>query len=131
MGFAVERFRVPAFANFGRWVVACPRCPHAVDADAHTRTPVFACDMCGLRAEVEWPSAEMVHGIERLLLMRPDYTKQNWLPGETLVDLMQENAEHGIFADVPDGLSLTVTDERIRVDTLPITHRRELRAVGA
>jgi hypothetical protein len=133
VGFAVERFRVPVFANFGRWVVACPRCPHAVDVDARTRTPAFSCAVCGLRAELEWPSHEMVAGIERLLLMRPDPTKQNWLPGETLSDLLEENVTHGVFGTIPEGSEpcLAVVGERITVDTMPVTYRRELKAVGA
>jgi hypothetical protein len=133
VGFAVERFRILAFANFGRWVAACPRCPHAVDVDAQTRTPAFSCAVCGLGAEIEWPSREMVHNIERLLLMRPDPTKQNWLPGETLADLLEENATHGVFAAIPEDPNprLTVVGERITVDTMPVTHRRELKAAGA
>jgi hypothetical protein len=134
VGFAVERFRIPAFANFGRWVAACPRCPHAIDVDAQIRTPAFSCAVCGLRAEIEWPSPEMVHGIERLLLMRPDPTKQNWLPGETLSDLLEENVTHGVFAAIPEvdeTPRLTIVGERITVDTMPVTHRRELKAAGA
>jgi hypothetical protein len=132
-------FRVQAYVNWGRWVVPCPRCPSALgywsDApvpDITTGTPVFRCWECDTRAEIEWPSEEMVHGIERLLLMRPDVTTQNWLPGETLVDLMWENGAHGILSDLPTDLDLqlVVEPERIRVDTLPLTHRRELKAIG-
>lgn len=121
--------RVKAFASWGRWVAPCPRCPSALDLEP--QTPVFQCWECGTRAEVEWPSEEMVYGIERLLLMRPDVTKQNWLPGETLVDLVRENGAHGILS-LPDDYDahLIVEPERIRVDTLPVTFRRELKAIG-
>ena len=78
--------------------------------------------------DIEWPSAEMTYGIERLLLMRPLPLNQNWNPGETLIDLMTENAVHGIYADVPGELS--VDSERIRMDTLPLTQLREFRAIA-
>jgi len=32
--------------------------------------------------------------IERVLLERPNRENQNWLPGETLDDLLRENKEH-------------------------------------
>lgn len=123
----VARFTVPAYVSWGRWVARCPRCPSA--ELAHVGQP-FVCEFCGLICDIEWPSDEMRYGIERLLLMRPDSTKQNWLPGETLTDLMAENGAHGIF-DFPDGYdmastALVVDNERIRVDTLPSTRRREL-----
>jgi hypothetical protein len=119
------RFYVQPYANWGRWVIDCPRCPNAEDTTPDSTG--FLCTECGARADIEWPSGEMVYGIERLLLMRPDRTKQNWYPGETLADLMWENGQHGIF-DIPDELepTLIVDPERIRVDTLPPTFRREL-----
>ena len=120
-------YAVPAFANWGRWIAHCPRCPNA--ELAYVGKP-FMCSFCGLICDIEWPPEEMRYGIERLLLMRPDPSKQNWLPGETLTDLMFENGAHGIFA-FPEGYdlastALVVDDERIRVDTLPSTRRREL-----
>jgi hypothetical protein len=131
--------RVPASVNWGRWIVDCPACPAALgywtDAprpDIVVGAPFFQCWTCGARAEIEWPSPQMRHGIERLLLMRPDETTQNWLPGETLIDLMWENGAHGILSDLPDDpdLQLVVETERIRVDTLPLAYRRELKAIG-
>jgi hypothetical protein len=121
--------RVPAYVNWGRWVADCVRCPSA--EQLNLMQPVFLCTECRTAAEIEWPSEEMAHGIQRLLLMRPNTTKQNWLPGETIIDLMRENAEHGIFSDLPDGLGLelVVDPEGIRVDTLPLNHRRELQAL--
>lgn len=114
-------FRVQVRANWGRWIADCPRCPSA-EAMLSRHQPLFVCADCGLRAEIEWPP--MTLDIERLLLMRPNVTNQNWEPGETLIDLMVENAEHGIFNDTD--ATLVVDAERIRVDTLPATHRREL-----
>lgn len=122
-------YAVPAVANWGRWVAVCPRCPNA---DVARPGQPFRCCECGVVCDVEWPSEEMRHGIERLLLMRPDPSKQNWHPGETLLDLMAENAQHGIY-DFPESYdmastALVVDEERIRVDTLPSTRRRELAA---
>ena len=91
--------------------------------------PVFGCEECGARAEIMWPTEEIVYGVERLLLMRPRRENQNWEPGETLTELMWENGQHGIFTGVPG--ELTVDAERIRRDSLPSTFRPELLAVSA
>jgi hypothetical protein len=121
------KFRLPVFVNWGAYKVQCPRCPSADLAPAQ----VFLCTECGTRAEVEWPPEELRYGIERLLLMRPDVTTQNWEPGETLTELMWENGAHGIFTELPEGHSdLIVEDGRIRMDTLPVTFRRELKAIA-
>lgn len=67
----------------------------------------------------------MVKGVERLLMMRPDPSTRNWVPGETLHDLMFENAEHGVLddprfgVDAAPGDSLMILDDGgIRVDNL-------------
>jgi hypothetical protein len=96
---------------------------------------MIICSYCEIRIEIVWPSEETVYGVERLLLMRPLPYTQNWWPGETLVDLMWENGLHGIF-DYPDELGvpdspLIVDDGRIRRDRLPVTKRREFKAIGA
>lgn len=119
--------QVAARANWGRWVVPCPVCPNALTMPPGV--PLFSCQSCGTDAEIVWPPEEMVHGIERLLLMRPDESTRNWHPGETLVDLMVENGAHGIF-DHAAG-QLTVTDSAIRRDSLPLTSLPVLRAVAA
>jgi len=71
----------------------------------------------------------MVSGVERILMMRPDPSTRNWVPGETLQDLMWENGQHGILNQfepyaVP-GLSLfSVDEDRIRRDSLPVLKHR-------
>jgi hypothetical protein len=65
----------------------------------------------------------MVEGVERLLAMRPNPKNRNWRPGETLIDLMTENAVHGVFdpalpAD-PGTCLLSVDEGRIMTDALP------------
>jgi hypothetical protein len=54
-------------------------------------------------------------------MMRPDPTTRNWFPGETLHDLMFENASHGIFDHLGEtsGTLFGVDDLGIRVDNLP------------
>jgi len=94
------------------------------------------CWDCGARVDVLWPDVPLQAGVERLLSMRPDPNTRNWSAGETLHDLMRENAEHGIFTHpaledgthVPGRELLVVADDRIVVDILPAT--RELVATA-
>ena len=125
-GFVVE-----AIANWSRWIAACGRCPNAVKLPPHT--PIFECGFCGAVTEVLWPSIKMVKAVERLLSMRPDPSTRNWVPGETLHQLMFENGQHGIFDEAPDtgGMLFSVTDEEIRVDTLPALTTRVRKTIGA
>ena len=125
--------RSPARAYCGMWIVDCLRCRNAERLDRFQ--PMVICSYCGIRIEIVWPSEEMAYGIERLLLMRPLPYTQNWFPGETLVDLAWENGLHGIFS-YPDELGvaddpLIVDETRIRRDRLPVTKRREFKAIGA
>lgn len=66
---------------------------------------------------VKWPDAEMRKGILALLALRPDVANRNWLPHETLHDLLIENADHGIGVPVlepeREGRILTIGDDRI------------------
>lgn len=118
-------------ANHGRWVAWCgyrDRCDAA--AQLARFQPVFVCE-CGGRTEVVWPDPDMVAGIERLLLMRPHRKHQNWRPGETLHDLLHENATHGILTRHAAGLEagglFGIDGDRITVDALPtLNPRREL-----
>src|SRR5437773_1564448 len=116
-----------AYADFGRWVVMCgrpDRCSAAIGPDEGFRPfiPGFICPECGAPTEVIWPEPAMLQGVERLLMMRPHPKNRNWRPGETLIDLMVENGQHGIFgaADAPAGTPLLVaTETNIQVDILP------------
>lgn len=85
-----------AFVNHGRWVARCPRW---VDGcrEAHRVRPgdTFTCGNCGAFAPVEFPlESELV---EALLAVRPVPESRNWLPGESLSDLANENIEHGVI----------------------------------
>lgn len=65
----------------------------------------------------------MRRGIERLLMMRPIPYTRNWLPGETLTDLLAENIEHGIGPSEP-GQEMAIVGDQITTDSLPRPKRR-------
>lgn len=94
-----------AFAEWGMWKACCPRpgCTNAMRLDADQ--PLFAClgpHSCGIEAPVIWPADPQA--IEAILAMRPLAINQNWSPGETLEDLLAENAAHGCLP--PEWLAL-------------------------
>jgi|1185.fasta_scaffold108400_2 hypothetical protein len=80
----------------GMWIVRCPAV-YCWSAMAVTLgLPEFVClgdGSCGEAAPIVWPRDPLA--IATLLRMRPDPTTRNWLPGETLQDLVAENAAHG------------------------------------
>lgn len=86
-----------AEANWGRWIARCPRpwCTNALAVDPGQQT--FRCEYrvggCGWDSPVSWPADP--DAIEALLIMRPAAQTRNWQPGETLEDLLAENAAHG------------------------------------
>jgi hypothetical protein len=96
-----------AYLNHGRWVAHCPR-PGCTNAEGFGRIdggPVggltagcFECRAdfggCGLICGVVWPP-EIAY-IEQLVMCRPAPVTRNWLPGETLHDLLRENLLHGL-----------------------------------
>lgn len=127
---------VEAYANWSRWVARCGLCPSAEQLRPHGRTfngpnvtlpPWFECVECGTVTEVIWPAEQFVAAVERLLMMRPDPSTRNWLPGETLSDLMLENGAHGIFDHLdrlgldaePGQTLLAVDDQGMSADHLP------------
>lgn len=94
-GVAIARAAY-AYANWGRWVADCPR-PYCTNAIALLRgQELFICDgdadACGMTADVIWPPDP--DAIEAILGMRPVRGTQNWAIGETLEDLLAENAAH-------------------------------------
>lgn len=113
-----------AHASWGQWAARCGYCPHGQALQRFTQH--FQCPECGKVTEIIWPPAEMVAGVERLLMMRPAPANRNWFPGETLHDLMFENGQHGIFDHIdqigssgPGDVLFSVDDGGIRVDNLP------------
>lgn len=89
---------IEVYANEGRWVVECPDC-HSAQLACRT-DPRFLCVECGNIAvegrwrSVVWPSD--VAGVEAALEQRDDAVNQNWVPGETVDDLLEENLENGV-----------------------------------
>ena len=84
-----------AEVNHGRWIARCPRpyCTNAMQVDRGQAT--FGCvalDGCGWIGELVWPADP--DAIEALLAMRPVPGTRNWLPGETLAQLLAENVVH-------------------------------------
>lgn len=79
------------------WRVACPFCRGAVVIQPRK---LYFCPDCANQANdfkpmlVLWPQNRAE--IERVLLLRPDPLRRNWLPSETLQDLIDENNAHGI-----------------------------------
>jgi hypothetical protein len=116
--------QVAARVNHSRWIADCLWCDGALIL--RPGTPNFDCPTCDSAWEVIWPSEETCVGIVRLLMMRPDPKNRNWLPGETLIDLMWENGRHGVFdgleLDEPGtAVALSVDETTIRIDKLALT----------
>lgn len=125
-----------AEANWGRWVARCPAglCASAMQIPRWQQR--FVCDGlggCGWTTQIAWP--EDPEAIEALLAMRPDVRTRSWLPGETLQQLLQENAAHDVLPPGwtnESGCILETRDERITggriLAALPEYRRREIGA---
>ena len=109
--------RTAARANWGRWVAPCPRCPSALWVEPGVADVV--CRDCRLPYEVVWPPGDMIAGVERLLMLRPNVVTRNWEPGETLHDLLEENVQHGLTMGMDVGDELAIIGDKITLDTLP------------
>lgn len=98
-GTAPSSQAVAVYVNEARWVVDCPDCGGAQIASRADRR--FMCNECaniaigGLWRPVVWPSSTVEQGIEKALAPRPP-RNAHWLPGETVADLVAENAENGV-----------------------------------
>jgi hypothetical protein len=82
-----------AFAEWGIWKAKCPRpgCTNAMALEVDQ--PVFVClglHSCGIETPIAWPADP--DAVEALLAMRPLAINRNWLPNESLEDLLAENA---------------------------------------
>jgi hypothetical protein len=89
-----------AWVDHGRWVVGCPSCNSAQIADPDD--PRFFCYVCkntdnGQRwIAVHFPKPDVRREIESVLDDRPKDETRNWLPHETVGDLVSENESKGI-----------------------------------
>lgn len=82
-----------AYVNNGRWVVSC----ECGGAEFAWEEGLFMCRSCfngkhkhDLRRSI-FPDQRI--GIEKQLVMRP-LPNRNWIPSETLEDLVRENLDH-------------------------------------
>lgn len=125
-----------AEANWGRWVARCPAglCTNAMQV--HRWQERFECagaGSCGWTSPIAWPADP--EAVEMLLAMRPDTRTRNWVPGETLQALLQENAAHNVLPPsmlTESGSLLDTLGERAvggrLVYALPEYRRREIGA---
>jgi len=136
-----------AEANWGRWIARCPRpyCTNALALMGPEET-IFVCvaeDGCGQVAEIIWPPDP--DAIKTLLLMRPVPRTRSWVPGETVDDILIENAAHGcipqewheLAASSPGGiLALNETENGVVVggvlyQAIEAARRHEIEAEAA
>lgn len=110
-----------AFVYHGDWVAECPmpdcgNVEHLFDPAGRggpriIPRPLFACSYCGLKdIQVLWPDGNLMAGVMGALSRRPVPHTRNWYPadhpmavrlripehGQTVDDLLAENAEHGV-----------------------------------
>jgi len=91
-------FIVKAEINHSRWICKCPWCNGAEIADKQDKR--FFCLSCfnesigGKWAKVEFPKD--AEEIEVILSERPMEENRNWMHGESLAKLRQENKERKV-----------------------------------
>lgn len=88
-----------AIVRQARWVVKCPFCEYHYQY-AHRSDPRFFCCDCG-NAPVngKWVGVQWIDNpqdVEAELLKRTNPYNQNWEWGESIGDLVVENAENGV-----------------------------------
>lgn len=96
------------YLNYGRWVADCAREHCTAAYRLQQNQAVLECSNCGAAAPVEWPADDFIDGLREIMLARPVPQTRNWYPqdhdiavrhgvphGQILVDLMDENIEHG------------------------------------
>jgi hypothetical protein len=129
------------FLYSGHWVARCPR------QGCHNAEQVGRCDDgttggldgqrfycreshggCGFTCAADWPPN--ISDIEKLVMCRPVPATRNWLPGEDLHDLLQENLEHGIVPtealEGADRPILGIIGDEVRIGSLESMQRPEI-----
>lgn len=83
---------VEAHINHGRWLGFC-ECGNGVALDPDFEAAY--CFGCGaIHRSVVYPEDRL--NIEHVLLARPKTENRNWALGETLIELLADNGEHGV-----------------------------------
>lgn len=124
--------KIKVYYNWGRWVADCPRdgCGNAERYGVDEMTGViggltltdFHCQErfggCGLvTTEVQWPAKDDISAIE--ILLAPRLRKnRNWVPGESIQDLLTEGLANGL--DITNDLR-----ERYSTNSSTIEHTFE------
>jgi hypothetical protein len=88
-----------AMVNHGRWIAQCPWCPSAAYVSLSDRR-FFCCECYNFDVDGKWINVifpEDAEEIALLLGMRPRHENRNWLPGETLEMIREENARNGVL----------------------------------
>ena len=80
-----------AYTNHGRWVAECGT-PYCTEAHLVEPGDRFECGNCGESYGVEFPDDKLL--IDAALGRRVVPQTRNWLPGETVTDLVTENEQH-------------------------------------
>jgi hypothetical protein len=89
---------VDAYVNEARWIVECPFCASAQVGSPED--PRFLCVECvnapvdGAYVHVRYPSPSGRAEIEEALAARPHRANVNWVPGETVTELIAQNIEN-------------------------------------
>lgn len=92
------------YVSWGLWVARCPA-PDCLGAEHYGHAPAsgvvggltpagFRCASCGLVCRSAWPAN--AEDIWAVLALRPMVNTRNWMVGETLEELVLENAAHGL-----------------------------------
>lgn len=98
------------YVNRGRWIVDCPNpeCSWAYDGiteDGRTRY-LYQCQGdhtgkgCGTPFELVWPPLDEAEEIAELLAARSNKANRNWVPSETVAQLIVENEAHLVGRDL-------------------------------
>ena len=88
-----------------RWIVTCPDCGGGEEVDLKARL-FFCCSCYNESAGGRWRPIQIPaerENIERVLLARQDSRMRNWLPHESVDDLLVQNVTLG--DPIPNGLT--------------------------
>lgn len=132
-----DQLTTPVFVNAGYWVAQCPQ-PWCLGYDHYGPGPntgrvgllgetTLTCPRCMTVSAAQWP--DNPEDIMWTLTQRPMPETRNWLPTETLEDLLLENATHGLMpGQLLAGQDLIIRGELFEDRT--VLAGRTLHAIG-
>lgn len=83
------------YINCGRWMISCATLGCGDCPIVHPGWRAAVCFECGaVYTTLDIPANADV--IEAILVARPQAVNRNWVPSETVADLIRENREHGL-----------------------------------